>query len=72
MKYKRWKPRSIDAFWIFTADGFVTSMQTVRGAKGYWEFGNCFKSREEAEYARDYISEGLEGIQNSISLGGKK
>ena len=59
---KQWRPQHGEHYWEIDSDGEIREYQwfdtTTPGAHWIaktWAFGNCFKSRAEAEHARDGI-----------------
>jgi len=58
----QWRPHNGEHYWEIDSDGEIREYQwfdtTTPGAHWIaktWAFGNCFKSRAEAEHARDGI-----------------
>ncbi len=65
---ERWKPELNDPYFIITLDG-NTMQLTWRDNQFdtlFWEFGNCFKTRQEAEQARDAIQEVLAKLNKNV------
>src|SRR5262245_14980115 len=54
---KRWKPACNDAYFIITIDGSTIpfTWRNTQFDQFFWELGNCFQTRQEAEQARDAI-----------------
>ena len=56
---QRWKPKEGEEYWFIWDTGQIKNK--VWGTWSYhqrrWDMGNCFKTREEAEQARDKIKE---------------
>ena len=52
---KVWKPIEGERVWILTGNSTIIRIDnfTVRECGNYYQFGNCFKIKEEAEFARD-------------------
>ena len=57
----RWKPKYRDYYYYFTSNGGIQQDIWDNTAVDdlYYEFGNCFKTFEEAEKVRDSIKEML-------------
>lgn len=55
----KWKPEYRDYYYYFTSNGCIQQDIWDNTAINdlYYEFGNCFKTFEEAELARDNIKE---------------
>lgn len=56
-----WKPEKDSEYYVICVDGNI-DYRVWEGADidlQWWSFGNCFKTREEAEHARDKIKEVL-------------
>ena len=53
----RWKPRLVDHYYYITTRGEVMEevWYNIDTDNSRYEFGNCFKTRQEAEAARDKI-----------------
>ena len=59
---QRWKPKYKEHFYRITWTGEVVEdicYNSRRDSKLCFEFGNCFRTKEEAEAARDKIKETL-------------
>ena len=54
---KRWKPALNDSYFIITLDGSTMpfTWNNTQFDQFFWELGNCFKTRQEAEQACDAI-----------------
>ena len=68
MKEKRWKPEDGEKFWCFDCFGCVGEdvyCQTYDDEK--LEFGNCFKTEEEAEAAAEKVKALLLSLQQSCN-----
>lgn len=52
---KIWKPEYGDWYWYISSDGQVDNCEWVNGPidRGRYSMGNCFKTKEEAEFARE-------------------
>ena len=52
---KVWKPIEGERVWILTGNSTIIRIDnfTVRECGNYYQVGNCFKTKEEAEFARD-------------------
>lgn len=52
---KVWKPEYGDWYWYISSDGQVDNCEWVNGSMdlGRYAMGNCFRTREEAEFARE-------------------
>ena len=52
---KIWKPEYGDWYWYISSDGQVDNCEWVNGPMdlGRYAMGNCFRTREEAEFARE-------------------
>ena len=48
---KVWKPKRDDVYWFIDDDG--EPVRTSRNAQKLFAFGNCYKTFDEAEFARD-------------------
>ena len=59
---KRWKPNEGDTHWYFDREGTVRFMMWIDDFDDSFKFGNCFKTKEEAESARDKVRELLRGL----------
>ena len=65
---ERWKPEPEESYWYVTMEGDI---QTVpwsgfsRIDSEAWEYGNCFKTHEQAEQAREKIKEVLLHIHDA-------
>jgi hypothetical protein len=61
---ERWRPKKGEAYWMIQNDGDVETHQyaddTYDDKKR--DFGNCFKTREQAEQARDDIKKLLDNV----------
>ena len=56
----RWKPKEGEEFCFITHAGYVyCENYSDKTNEDFWEFGNCFKTREETEQARDKVKETL-------------
>ena len=58
----QWRPHNGEQYWEIASDGeiscyqwFDTTQPGTQWIAKTWAFGNCFKSREAAEHARDGI-----------------
>ena len=57
---ERWKPKEGEEFCFITHAGYVyCENYSDKTNEDFWEFGNCFKTREETEQARDKVKETL-------------
>ena len=57
---ERWKPKEGEEFCFITHAGYVyCENYSDKTNEDFWEFGNCFKTREETEQARDKVKEVL-------------
>lgn len=66
MKEKRWKPEDGEKFWCFDGFGYViedTYCKTYDDDK--LEFGNCFKTKDEAETAAEKVKDLLLSFQGT-------
>ena len=54
-KSKVWKPEKNDKVWILAGDGKVINPNPfhIDENYSYYLYGNCFETKEEAEFARD-------------------
>ena len=53
---ERWKPKEGEEFCFITHAGYVyCENYSEKTNEDFWEFGNCFKTREETEQARDKV-----------------
>lgn len=61
IKLPMWKPKYRDYYYYIASNGIVKQEMSNNTAldDSYYEFGNCFKTFEEAEAARDSIKEML-------------
>jgi len=64
LRPKRWKPKEGDHYYFITLDGFVKSKRWDGELFEIdcYNFHNCFKTKEQAEKARDKIAEVLRGM----------
>jgi len=66
----RWKPERHQDYWYLNAVG--TPSQAQWGARQcdeqYWEFGNCFSSKQDAAQAREKIREILLNLRQGPGL----
>lgn len=55
----RWKPKYRDYYYYIASNGIIKQEMSNNTAldDSYYEFGNCFKTFEEAETTRDEIKE---------------
>lgn len=54
---KVWKPKYEEIYWCVYGYGYVASIEW-RGSindEGYWTLGNCFRTREEAEFYKEKL-----------------
>jgi hypothetical protein len=66
-KPERWKPGKDAGYYVIVADGNI-DYEIWEGDDSdlqSWGFGNCFQTREEAEYARDKIKEVLSNFHKN-------
>ena len=57
---ERRKPKEGEEFCFITPAGYVyCENYSEKTNEDFWEFGNCFKTREETEQARDKVKEVL-------------
>ena len=59
----KWKPKEGQEYWYVSSDGNVSLMRWRDNAlcNFYFEFGNCFPTKQAASEMRDKIKELLEG-----------
>jgi hypothetical protein len=55
----RWKPANRESYFLILGDGDIKSFQWHGTSldQEIWNFGNCFRSRKDAERARDALKE---------------
>ncbi len=59
----KWKPEWGHEYWIVDTFGDVAgSTYNSSVDESRFDLGNCFRTKEEAEHARDIIREALKGI----------
>jgi len=65
---ERWKPELNDPYFLITLDGSTMQLKWRENQfdKLFWEFGNCFKTCQEAEQARDAIQEVLAKLNKNL------
>src|SRR5439155_19919379 len=65
---ERWIPELNDPYFIITLDGNTMQLKWRESQfdQLFWEFGNCFKTRQEAEQARDAIQEVLAKLNKNV------
>ena len=64
IKLPRWKPKYKEQFFFIYPTGII-GMNKWYGTninESYYEFGNCFKTQEEAKEARNKIEEMLNNM----------
>ena len=61
---KPWKPKCGEWFWIVKSTGRVISITNLGSASdaGLIKFGNCFRSKEEAEANKDEMLEKMKEV----------
>ena len=59
MGIKKMNGKKSKKFWIFSADGFVCKTEQMDGGKSFKEFGNYFKTLDEAIDARNAVKKVL-------------
>ncbi len=65
---ERWKPQLNDPYFIIALDGSTMQLKWRESQfdRLFWEFGHCFKTRQEAEQTRDAIQEVLAKLNKNI------
>lgn len=64
---KKWKPKCGENVFYITAIGYAHPYLSITNShslfiNGLFKFGNCFKTKEEAEAARDKVRELLRSL----------
>lgn len=60
----KWKPKEKEIYWCICPDGHLSSgiFDNDEFDNGSYNFGNCFRTREEAETAAERVKKALKGI----------
>lgn len=60
----RWKPAQNQQYYLILGDGQIHQLawQSTPFDRAAWEFGNCFRTRRDAEGARDRMKAFLWGL----------
>ena len=63
-----WKPTNREQYFMILGDGEIKSLQWNETIfdEAVWDFGNCFRSRKDAEQARDGMKEYLANFHRSL------
>jgi hypothetical protein len=71
IEFKRWKPTNRGQYFLILGDGEIKSFQWNETSfdQEAWYFGNCFRSRKEAERARYGMKEYLANFHNGYGKG---
>lgn len=62
VKY-RWKPEMLEAYWVVSGNGHVTVLnwEDLSTDNDYLDYGNCFKTKEEAYAMSEKVKQLLKG-----------
>ena len=64
----RWMPRRGEHYFAILGDGTIQRFPWHDTAFDYhaWQFGNCFRARKEAEYARSALQEAFRHVHQTL------